>query len=127
MHIHAARFVSLRARQDDSNDILMSLHWLPVKQRILFKILLVYRCKNDLVPEYLKCLCKPYKKDYNARSNKLDLLDYPHTGLKTYGDRAFSVAGLEELTKLSLDLKCSPSLETFKSRLKTHLYQQCSP
>ena len=47
------------------------------------------------------------------------------TRLKTYGDRAFSVAGPEEWNKLPLDLKCSPSHETFKSRLKIYLYQQC--
>ena len=122
----AARVVSLCSRQDDIEDILKSLHWLPVKQRILFKVLLlVYKCKNDLVPEYLRCLCKPYKQDYNSRSNKLDLLDRPSTKKKSYGDRAFSVAGPEEWNRLPLDLKLSPSLETFKSKLKTHLYQQC--
>ena len=107
--------------------ILKSLHWLPVKQRILFKVLLlVYKCKNDLAPEYLRCLCKPYKQDYNSRSNKLDLLDRPSTKTKkSYGDRAFSVAGPEEWNRLPLDLKHSPSLETFKSKLKTRLYQQC--
>ena len=44
---------------------------------------------------------------------------------KSYGDRAFSVAGPDEWNKLPLDLKLSPSLETFKSKLKIHLYQQC--
>ena len=58
----AARVVSLCSRQDDIDDILKSLHWLPVKQWILFKVLLlVYKCKNDLAPEYLRCLFKPYK------------------------------------------------------------------
>ena len=123
----AARVVSLCSSQDDIDDILKSLHWLPVKQRILFKVLLlVYKCKNDLAPEYLRCLCKPYKQDYNSRSNKLDLLDRPSTKTKkSYGNGAFSIAGPEEWNRLPLDLKHSPSLETFKSKLKTRLYQQC--
>ena len=52
----AVRIVSLGSRQDDIDDI---LHWLLMKQWILFKVLLVYKCKNDLAPEYLRCLCKP--------------------------------------------------------------------
>ena len=90
----AARVVSLCSRQDD---IRKSLHWLPVKQWILLKFSFLFTNEsNDLTPEYLSCLCKPYKQDYNSRSNKLDLLDRPSTRRKTYGDRAFSVAGREE-------------------------------
>ena len=70
----AARVVTLCLRSDHIEPILEELHWLPVKERILFKVLLlVYKCKKGLAPEYLRSLCIPYKKD--SRSNNLDLLD----------------------------------------------------
>ena len=123
----AARVVTLCLRSDHIEPILEELHWLPVKERILFKVLLlVYKCKKGLAPEYLCSLCIPYKKDFNSRSNNLDLLDPgPKTNKKTYGDRSFKVAGAEEWNKLPLDLKKSLSVETFKKNLKTHLFQQC--
>ena len=123
----AARVVTLCLRSDHIEPILKELHWLPVKGRILFKVLLlVHKCKKGLAPEYLRSLCIPYKKDFNSRSNNLDLLDPgPKTNKKTYGDRSFKVAGAEEWNKLPLDLKKSLSVETFKKNLKTHLFQQC--
>ena len=121
----AARVVSL-VSGDDSGSILKKLHWLPVKERILFKVLLlVFKCKNNLAPEYLRNLCIPYKKNFNSRNNHLDKLDPPKTRMVSYGDRSFSVAGAEEWNKLPLELKQSPSVETFKKNLKTYLFQQC--
>ena len=50
-------------------------------------------------------------KDFNSRSNNLDLLDPgPKIRMKTYGDHSFRVAGVEEWNKLPLDLKKSPCL-----------------
>ena len=123
----AARVVTLCLRIDHIEPVLKELRWLPVKERILFKVLLlVNKCKKGLAPEYLRSLCIPYKKDFNSRSNKLELLDPgPKTNKKTYGDRSFKVAGAEEWNKLALDLKKSPSVETFKKNLKTHLFQLC--
>ena len=85
----------------------------------------MYKCKKGVAPEYLRSLCIPYKNDFNSRSNNLDLLDpRPKTNKKTYGDRSFKVAkNAEEWNKLPLDLKKSPSVETFKKNLKTHLFQ----
>ena len=86
----------------------------------------MYKCKKALAPEYLHSFCIPYKKDFNSRCNNLDRFDPgPKTNKKTYGDRSFKVAGTEEWNKLPLDLKKSPSVETFKKNLKTHLFQQC--
>ena len=101
--------------------ILEELHWLPVNERILFKVLLLdYKCKKGLAPEYLRSLCILYKKNFNSRSNNLDLLDpWPKTRKKTYGYYSFKVAGAEEY-KLPLDLKKSPSVVTFKKNFKTH-------
>ena len=50
----AARLVFTVNRQQDPKPMLKSLHWLPVKQRISFKLLLyVLKSRNCLAPVYL--------------------------------------------------------------------------
>ena len=122
----AARVVAMSSRCHNIKPILKDLHWLPVKERILFKVLLlVYKSKNNLAPEYLSSLCIPYRKDFNSRSNHLDLLDPgPKSRMKTYGDRSFKIAGAEEWNKLPLSLKRSSSVELFKKNLKTYLFNK---
>jgi len=38
------------------------------------------------------------------------------------GDHALSVAGPRTWNALPADIRCAPSLDTFKKRLKTHLF-----
>ena len=50
----AAKFVLNLKRIDSSTEALKTLHWLPIKFRIQFKILLlVYKCLNGQAPSYL--------------------------------------------------------------------------
>jgi hypothetical protein len=47
----AARFISGARRFDDITPILRSLHWLPIKQRIIFKMaVFVFRCLIGFAP-----------------------------------------------------------------------------
>ena len=49
----AARIVSLSSKRSHITPILKTLHWLPVKERIFFKILLfVYYIVNGTAPDY---------------------------------------------------------------------------
>ena len=49
----AARIVSLSSKRSHITPILETLHWLPVKERIIFKILLfVYYIVNGTAPDY---------------------------------------------------------------------------
>ena len=43
--------------------------------------------------------------------------------LKTYGDRAFSVAAPRLWNALSMDIKLSLSVSVFKNTLKTHFFR----
>ena len=53
----AARLVKCRTKYDHITLILFDLHWLGVRERIVFKVLLmVYKILNDLAPVYL-CPC----------------------------------------------------------------------
>ena len=49
-----ARLIMRVRRREHITPIMFALHWLPVRQRIQFKILtLVYRCQNHQAPAYL--------------------------------------------------------------------------
>ena len=53
-----AHFVSGAARYSDVSPILKSLHWLPVKQRIIFKtLLLIYKFLTTGKPKYFAHIC----------------------------------------------------------------------
>jgi len=50
----AAKFVTGASYRDHVTPHLIALHWLPIKQRIEYKIaLLVFRCRHGLAPTHL--------------------------------------------------------------------------
>ena len=72
--------------------VLYKLHWLPVKYRIEYKIILItYRALNGLAPNYLQDLLQVYQPARSLRSSGDLKLVVPRTRLRSYGDRAFSV------------------------------------
>ena len=82
-------FDRLQYVQKHINPILKKLHWLPVKQRITYKILLLtYKSLHSLSFKYIIDL-HPYSKSRSLPSTGKDLLSIPQTGLRIYGDRAF--------------------------------------
>ena len=103
-------------------------HWLPVEQRIIFKILqLVYKAQSGEGPKYLKDLLLPYSahhKDLTVELRSPDdptLLDKPTTDKITYGDWSFSYAGSYYWNKVSQVIHELDKLLRFKKELKTHL------
>ena len=88
----AARIVSRTRKYEHITPVLIKLHWLPIKFRIQFKVLLlVYKALNGLAPKYIKELLVPYKPRRHLRSEAKGLLDGPRTRLK-FGDRTFSIS-----------------------------------
>ena len=86
----AARLVVNARRNDHIIPALRDLHWLPVEQRIIFKILLfTFKALNGLTPSYLSDLIKFYVPGCDLRSSSL--LAVPFSNMKSYGDRAFSI------------------------------------
>lgn len=47
----------------------------------------------------------------------------PRTNFKTFGDRAFARSGPFLWNELPLEIRNSPSVTIFKSKLKTHLFK----
>ena len=56
----AARIVTLSPKRTHITPILQSLHWLPIKDRIVFKILLlIFHCVQGSAPQYNISLVHP--------------------------------------------------------------------
>ena len=121
---HAARVITQWRKYDHITPVLVDLHWLPVKQRIDFKILLLtYKALNGLAPTYLREQLVPYSPTRTLRSKENHQLTSPRCRLENFGKRSFAAAAPMLWNDLPLSIKRSPSLDIFKSRTKTHLFQ----
>ena len=66
---NAARVITLTKKHDHITPVLKELHWLPVRKRIEFKILLLaYKCLHGTAPSYLRELLKEYVPPRTLRS-----------------------------------------------------------
>ena len=117
--------VTTCSKQSHISPVLKSLHWLPVKSRILFKILLLmFKAVNGLAPPYLCELAIPYDPSRDLRSAEQKLLIVPKARCKTLGSRSFAVAGPSEWNKLPITIRQLDSINVFKKTLKTYLFNQ---
>ncbi|PIK56827.1 hypothetical protein BSL78_06229 [Apostichopus japonicus] len=91
----AARLITRTKRSEHITPILRNLHWLPVKQRINFKILLLtFKCIHGLAPVYLQNLIRDYTPRCCLRSSSKSLLVTPPVCTKSYGSRSFQFSSL---------------------------------
>ena len=121
----SAKLIFHGKKFDSATPLLKKLHWLPVEQRIEFKILLItYKCLNGIGPGYLSDLLEPYTPNRLLRSSGSSLLQIPRTKLKNYGDRAFAKAAPELWNNLPIDIRSCKSVNCFKKKLKTHLFKK---
>ena len=115
----AARLVTGTRRQEHITPVLFALHWLPIRQRIQFKLLLlVYRCTHQLAPDYLTDLVVPYVPARSLRSADQNMLTVKRYNLERYGRRSFSVAGPSLWNALPSAIRNSVSLPAFNPVLK---------
>ena len=119
----AAKVILQKRKFDSASDCLKELHWLPIIQRIHFKVLcLVFKCIYNTAPGFLKQLIQFRKSTYNTRSSCNPPLFVPRT-FTSFGSRAFSSLGPKLWNDLPDSLKSSSSFVTFKQNLKTHLFR----
>ena len=106
---------------------LKSLHWLPVKVRSTYKIAcLCYHCHSSTAPSYVTDTLhrKPlHTRNTRSSSCTMPLLNRPAHSKATLGDRSFSFASSSVWNSIPNDVRCAPSLSSFKSRLKTYLFR----
>ena len=110
-----ARLIYGRKKFDHVSDLFTELHWLPVKQRIVFKILLfVFKIFMNMTPLYISecvdvhdvsCRTLQEKRIYSA-----------------YGDRAFSNYAPKLWNALPETIRTIETVQTFKRHLKHHLF-----
>ena len=118
----AARFISNTTRFDHISPVMKDLHWLPVKYRIMFKLVVyTFNALHGIAPTYIHQLTrlKP-QSNYYLRSNTIDL---PNKTKKTTGKRAFFAAAPTLRNALPDELRALGSLKTFMARLKTHYFK----
>ena len=115
----AARLITGTKKYSPITPVLQQLHWLPVKSRISFKILLLtFQCLHNVAPSYLQELLKKYTPVRSLRSSQKNLLECPVLGTRFYGERAFSFGGPLLWNAVPLHLKEANSVNNFKSLLK---------
>ena len=121
---HAAKLIFRKKKFDSVTPIMMELHWLPVKERIVYKTAcLVYKSINGSAPVYLRDLIEVYRPARHLRSaSDSSKLIEPVCEYKRFGERAFSCFAPHVWNELPYDVRNAPSIDTFKSRLKTYLF-----
>ena len=119
----AARLVTRKRKFEHVTPILRSLHWLPIRARIQFKVLtLVFKCFHGNATAYLSELIKQYQPSRNLRSQSKNLLCEIRVKTKTFGDRAFGKMAPKLWNNLPKNIRSITDFDKFKSMLKTHLF-----
>ena len=109
-------------RFDHIQPILKQLHWLPVQQRIIYKVATItYKVLNENQPSYLHNLLSFRRSTRNLRSSGKHQLDIPNI-FTSSGRRAFSYCAPFVWNNLPDSIRTAPSLLTFRALLKTHLF-----
>ena len=127
MNAAARLIVGLRRSDHITPALRDTLHWLPVKQRIVYKIaLLVYKCRHGMAPSYLSDYCTALTATnlhHELRSTTRSALYQPRTRTRTLGPRSFRSSGPAIWNSLPVTVTDSSlTLNLFKSRLKQHLF-----
>ena len=119
-----ARVVTRSHRRTSADALLHKLHWLPIEDRIVFKLaLLAYKTLLLGSSSYLSTLLTIYRPPRTLRSSNSNLLCATRT--KTFtGSRAFRCAAPAIWNSLPDDIKSSCSIESFRTKLKTFLFRQ---
>ena len=103
--------------------LLRCLHWLPIRARINFKLLvIVFKCIHSTAPSYLQELISFKSSAYATRSSYDKTLLHISKTKSRAGDRAFQAAAPRLCNSLSRNIREANTLERFKNMLKTHLF-----
>ena len=123
----AAKVVLRRRKYDSSTKCLIELHWLPILQRIKFKLLtLVFRGLHGSLPQYLQELLvvRQFARSTRLSSCKAITLIVPTTQRSLFADRSFSVAGPTLWNNLPANIRLLDSYDVFRKQIKTILFNE---
>ncbi len=120
----AGRLITLTGKYEHITPAFIALHWLPIKQRCEFKILLLtYKCFNGLARAYLEELLHK-RPECGSRRDNGNLLIVPKVNRVTFGGIAFKRALHDHWNSIPPSLRKSKTVDIFKSGLKIPLFQR---
>jgi hypothetical protein len=118
-----ARVVSGTRKRDHIKPVLKDLHWLPVAQRIEYKVALItHKVLSTGQPQYLRSLVKEYHPTRQLRSEGQRLLAKPSGLTSALASHSFTRASETVWNKLPESVRKIEDSVSFKKRLKTHLF-----
>ncbi len=110
---------------DHITPVLFDLHWLPVKERIKFKILLLtYKALNNKAPQYITQMLS-FKDTRPTRYMQSGPLYVPKVNRTTFGGRSFSFVAPTLWNSLPLSIRTAKDVDAFKAKVKTYLFKGC--
>ena len=124
----AAKLIFCASKHDHATPFLKKLHWLLVKERIQFKILVhVYKYFNGLAPAYLSSCFSFHiqtRAGLRSASDKTRLAENKPSSksLQSAASKSFSLAAPGLWNHLPITIRTSISLPIFKKALKKHLF-----
>ena len=116
----AAKIILDRPFYSSATDALSSLKWLSLgKRRFYHRCIYIYKCVNNLNKHYLKIVKNSETHSYNTRTkNNLRLPKVK----RNWGKQRTCFQAINDWNNLDLSIRDSPSLSSFKSKLRSHLF-----
>ena len=121
----ACRFIFNLHKHDHITSYLKLLHWLKIDSRIQYKVaVLVYKCVHGLAP---LCLSEIIDTSHNRQLRVISLNKLPvaRANIALVHNSSFTSMGPQIWNALPTDIITFTALETFKTELKTHLFNIC--
>ena len=123
----AAKLICMARKFDHATPSLQELHWLPVRERVTFKILVtVFKCLSGVAPGYLSSCLSLYKaRRVNLRSASDTTRLTQHSTIRTLksaSNRTFTYIAPAIWNHLPAHTRNHDSLYMFKKSIKTYLY-----
>ena len=122
----SAKHILDKNRYSSSSWALKKLHWSPIQQRIEHKILTTFKYITSMAPKYLRDLIslKSNTQDNMSSSNTGTMIHATKVKYQTYAAQSFQYSTPTLWNPLPKFIKDSPTLDIFKERLKTYLFQK---
>ena len=129
-----ARIMANTSKYSHITLVRKSLHWLPIKHRSIFKVvLLVYKFLHSGHPKYFKPFLKPRHSMYKTRKSQSQgvLLEVPHFASiyksKKHFGLSFAYNAPVIWNDLPDDVRPAKCLFSFRKKLKTYLFEKAYP
>ena len=135
IHNSAARIVTNSSKYTQITPVPRKLHWLPIQFRSEFRLaILVYQFIHTGFPKYFAPHLSTYCTSYNTRHSQsvANFLNVPkrqptiHKSTKQFGF-SFAFDAPTVWNSLPEDIRVSPTIASFRKKLKTYLYAKAYP